>query len=117
MRELKIGEKTIRVRATALALLYYEQEFGKDLLAELAKMKSMAPKPGESIESTVARLDVMSFLKITWTMAKADKYGEKFPGFEGWLFELGEINLIDPSFMLAALEEAGAGFLGKGKGK
>jgi len=117
VRELMIGKKQIGVRATALALLYFEQEFGKDLLAELVKMKDIAPKPGESIEDTVAKLDIMSFLKITWAMNKADKYGEKFPSFEGWLFELGEIDLTDPGFILGALEEAGAGFLGKGKVK
>ena len=42
MREITISEKTIRVRATPLALLYYRQEFKTDLVGDLISMQEMA---------------------------------------------------------------------------
>jgi len=102
MRELNIGEKTIRVRATPLALLFYKQEFKTDLLGDLLKM--------EHVDTDASKLDMLAMLQIIWAMAKADSYGQQFPSFEFWLNELGEIDLADPSFLVAAMEEAAHGF-------
>ena len=52
MREITIGEKTIRVRATPLALLYYRQEFKTDLVGDLISMQEMASTPAGLIRSS-----------------------------------------------------------------
>lgn len=104
MRELKIGDKEIRVRAAPLALLYYRQAFKSDLLGDMIKLKDVMDDP--------SRLDTVTCLQIIWAMAKADAYGKSFPSFEAWLVELGSIDFSDPSFLVAALEEAADGFLG-----
>lgn len=102
MREVRIGEKTIRVRATALALLYYRQEFKSDFIGDLTKL--------QYVENDVSQFDSMVCLQITWAMAKADNYGKPFPPFETWLAELDSIDFGDGGFLLAVLEEAGEGF-------
>lgn len=121
MRELRAGDKTIRVRATPLALLFYRQQFKTDLLGDLIGMiqsigldriRNLAPGDTEAALEIFAGLDVLKFLQITWAMAKADAYGQQFPSFEQWLAELGKVDLFDPEFLLAALGEAADGFLG-----
>lgn len=105
MKETNVGDKTIRVRATPLALLYYKQEFGSDLLGDFTKMRS--------IEKNFSKSDIVFLLKMIWAMAKADAYGTFFPGFEGWLISLklpNPVELPDPTFLLVAVEEATAGF-------
>lgn len=101
--EIKIGEKEIRLRATPLALLYYKQEFGSDLLGDLIKMQDVA--------QDVSKIDTVACLQIIWAMNKADNYGKPFPSFEKWLAELESIDFTDPTFLVAAIEEAVDGFL------
>ena len=62
MREITIGEKTIRVRATPLALLFYKQEFKSDLIGDLMSMQNMANDPSQ--------FDALKFLQLIWAMAK-----------------------------------------------
>lgn len=107
MREITIGDKKVRVRATPLALLYYRQEFKRDLLGDFFKMSEAAKDP--------SKIDVVALLQVVWAMAKADSCGKQFPGFEQWLAQLDEIDLSDNDFLAAALEEAADGFLGRNK--
>ena len=101
MREITIGEKTIRVRATPLALLYYRQEFKTDLIGDLISMQEMASDPSQ--------FDSIKMLQLIWAMNKADK-PEGFPSFEGWLSNLDSINFDDGDMMTAVIEEAADGF-------
>ena len=101
MREITIGEKTIRVRATPLALLYYRQEFKTDLIGDLISMQEMASDPSQ--------FDSIKMLQLIWAMNKADK-PEGFPSFEGWLSNLDSIDFGDGDMMTAAIEEAEDGF-------
>ncbi|MFT9496607.1 hypothetical protein [Anaerosolibacter sp.] len=109
MRELNIGEQTIRVRATPLALLYYKQEFKADLLGDLVKMAD--------IEKDMSKLDTVAILQLVWAMAKADSFGTKFPSFEAWLSTLDEIDFSDKAFFSAVMEEAKNGFFRRGQQK
>jgi len=106
MRELKIGEQTVKVRATPLALLFYKQEFKTDLLGDLMKMEKLANDPSQ--------LDTLAMLQLVWAMAKADAFGTTFPNFEGWVATLESIDISDPQFIVAAMEEAADGFFRSG---
>ena len=106
MREITIGEKTIRVRATPLALLFYKQEFNADLIGDLMSMQAMATDPSQ--------FDALKFLQLIWAMNKADK-PEGFPSFEGWLSSLDSIDFDDGDMMTAVIEEAADGFFRGGK--
>ena len=35
MREIKLGDKEVKIRATPLALLFYKQEFKSDLIGAI----------------------------------------------------------------------------------
>lgn len=101
MREITIDGKEIRVRATPLALLYYKQEFGSDLLGDLVKM--------QNIEADMSRIDTVALLQLIWAMAKADK-PKGFPGFEKWLAGFESFDLADTEMFVAVMEEAANGF-------
>lgn len=108
MRELILGEKKVRVRATPLALVFYKQEFKSDLLGDLTKM--------EGIEKDLSNLDTVFMLQMAWAMAKADCYGAPFPNFVEWVSTFESLDFSDPAFLAALMEEAADGFL-RGKQK
>lgn len=106
MREIKLGEQTVRVRATALALLFYKQEFKTDLIGDLTKMQNVTDDP--------SKLDTVQVLQMIWAMAKADSLGQSFPSFVEWMASIESIDISDPTFMIGALEEAADGFFRSG---
>lgn len=108
MREIVIDGKTVRVRATPLALLYYKQEFKSDLIGDLLKMQKMEKDPSQ--------FDSLLFVQIVWAMAKADN-PKGFPGFEKWLEDLGSFDFSDEGLLLAVMEEATDGFFRRGAGR
>ena len=106
MRTVKIGNKEIGLRATPLALLYYKQEFDKDLIEDLISFQNMA----EIENGDFSGFDSVKILQICYAMNKADNFGKQFPDFEKWLSKLDSIDLADQEFMLAIIEEATDGF-------
>ena len=106
MREITIGDKTIRVRATPLALLFYKQEFKTDLIGDLISMQNMADDPSQ--------FDAIKFLQLIWAMAKADD-AKDFPSFEAWLADMDSFDFADADIMTAVIEEATDGFFRGGR--
>jgi len=106
MREITIGDKTIRVRATPLALLFYKQEFKVDLVGDLMSMQAMSTDPSQ--------FDALKFLQLIWAMAKADE-AKGFPSFEAWLSSLDSFDFADADIMTAVVEEATDGFFRGGR--
>lgn len=102
MRELSMGDKQVRVRATALALLFYKQQFKSDLIGDIVSLQAMG--------DNAANFDSVKILQMIWAMAKADTFGQQFPSFEAWLSEFDSIDFSDVSFINAALDEAKDGF-------
>ena len=110
MREIKLGDTVVAVRATPLALLYYRQAFKSDLLGSLVKMKG--------IEKDLSKLDFVTFLQMIWAMAKANlALGATFPGFEAWLATLDSLDISDPELLVAVMEEAEEGFFRGGRNR
>lgn len=107
MREIQIGDKQLRLRATPLALLFYRQGFGTDLIGDLVSMQNMASDPSQ--------FDAVKFLQLVWAMNKADN-PKDFPGFETWLSSLESFDFTDESLMAAIVEEAANGFF-RGSGR
>ena len=108
MREIIIGSKQIRVRATPLALLFYKQEFNADLIGDLMSMQNMANDPSQ--------FDALKFLQLIWAMAKADDpKNAPAPSFETWLGSLDSFDFADADVMTAVVEEATDGFFRGGK--
>jgi hypothetical protein len=107
MRDIKIGEQTVRVRATPMALLFYKQEFKSDLLGDLMKMQNVLNDPGQ--------MDMLALLQLVYAMAKAEAYGKgPFPSFQEWLGSLESVDFGDPQFLQPVMEEAMTGFFRSG---
>ncbi|MGF9909410.1 hypothetical protein [Brevibacillus porteri] len=126
MKELNIGNRKVRVRATALALLFYKQEFKSDLLGDLMKMaqgmagiQSLLRKGENDLQidhdsMDLSQLDTVMLLQLIWAMAKADQFGKPFPSFFEWVSSIGDFNLFDPTILRAVMEEATEGFFRPG---
>ena len=106
MREIIIGSKQIRVRATPLALLFYKQEFNADLIGDLMSMQNMVNDPSQ--------FDAIKFLQLIWAMAKADD-AKGFPSFEAWLSGMDSFDFADADIMTTVIEEATDGFFRGGR--
>lgn len=104
MREIKLGDKTIEIKATPLTLLYYKQEFKSDLIGDLAKL--------EKAETDPTKIDMLIILQLVWAMAKTLK-GIKFPKFEKWLGEFESIDAQDINMMNEIMQEVAEGFFSK----
>ena len=106
MRTTIIGGKKIQLRANPLALLYYKQEFDRDLLADIIKLQSL-----QSLQDgDFSGLDTVVLLQVAYAMNKAAKTSETFPGFEEWLDGFDSIGFDDPTWLMAIIEEALDGF-------
>lgn len=101
MREIQIGDKEIRVRATPLALLFYKQEFGTDLIGDLIELQKLL--------EDMTKFDSVAFLQLIWAMNKADD-SKGFPSFEKWVAELEYFDFGDAEAMVAVMDEALDGF-------
>ena len=113
MKNIKIGDKELGLKASPLALLYYKQEFETDLIADLATFENQM----QSLETgDYSNFDSMSMLQMIYAMNKANNYGESFADFETWLADFDNINFADPSFFIDLFEEAREGFFRAGAG-
>lgn len=105
MRTIKIGKKEIGLKATPLALLFYRQEFDRDLVGDLMQMQDLADDP--------SKIDTVLLLQMAWAMAKAyEGVGQKFPGFLDWLAELESVDITE--VITDITEEATDGFFRRG---
>jgi len=102
MREIMLGEKPVRVRATALTLMFYKQAFGRDLIGDLMSMIGLEEDPSK-FDSTV-------FLQMMWAMAKTAAYPQEFPTCERWLLELDAFDVTDQQMLNTVFEVAREGF-------
>jgi len=106
VKKIKIGDKELGLRASPLALFYYQTEFNKDLMSDLMSLQSMA----EINENDFSDFDSVKLLQIIYAMNRANNYGKEFPTFVAWLNGLEYMDLSDPEFILDAMDEAMDGF-------
>lgn len=123
MREVQVGDKKLRLKGSVLSLLHYQQEFGRDLLGDMAGMVAgltgfQALSGGEVDPSKLdfSRLDSVAILRLVWTLARtAAGAGGQFPSFVRWLEDNEDINIFDPDLLTAVMEEAQKIFFRGGK--
>lgn len=124
MREVQVGDKTLRLRGSALSLLYYHQEFGRDMLGDLVSMVVglagfQALANGGKIDPSkldLSKLDSVAILRLIWTLARTVAgVGTKFPSFESWLAENEDLNILDPNLLQVVFEEVQRAFFRSGK--
>lgn len=91
MRIIKIGDKEIGLKASPLALLYYKQDFKKDLIADLMSLQGLT----KFAEGDYSALNSVLLLQILYVLNKAYNFGKKFPDFTRWLAEFDSIDLME----------------------
>lgn len=91
MRIVKIGEKELGLKASPLALLYYQQDFKKDLIADLMSLQGLT----KFAEGDYSALNSVLLLQILYVLNKAYNFGKKFPDFTRWLAEFDSIDLME----------------------
>ncbi len=101
MREIKIGNKEVRVRATPLTLLIYKREFKTDMLSDLISMSDVLDDN--------SKIEGLKILQFAWAMAATDKFGKSFPSFEKWLSQFEYIDFGDEKTTFEIVEVAQEG--------
>jgi len=118
MREIHVGDKTVRLRGSNLSLLYYQQEFGRDLLGDLTGMITSvvgmdALKKGrvDPENMNIAAIDSVAILRLIWTLARtaAGPTGN-FPSFDVWLQENEELDFLNGELLQTVFAEAQRAF-------
>jgi hypothetical protein len=107
MRNVKFVDQELQMRATPLALLFYRQEFGRDLIADLSALRNWKTMASGDMSS----FDSVLLLKVGYVMNRAANPAKAliFPKFEEWLGNLN-IDFSEPEWMVALVEEAVDGF-------
>jgi hypothetical protein len=108
MREITIGDKEIRVKATPLALFYYKKEFNADIIGDLTKYI-------EAAEDS-SKMDSVALLQMAWAMQKCDEMRKNFPSFEKWLEDFDFVDYADEKWQELLVKEAEEGFFRSGGG-
>lgn len=107
MKTVKMGNKELGLRATPLALLYYRQEFDKDLIEDLVSFQNMAGME----KGDFSGFDSLKILQMCYAMNKANNFGKKqTPDFTSWLSKLDSVDFADENFILEVINEAMDGF-------
>jgi len=113
MEKVEINNKKIGLRASPMALLFYQQEFDSDLVADLAEFQ-------ESNMDRITQGDFTNFnsvklLQMVWAMNKASNYPGDFPIFEEWVNSFESFNVTNPKLITSIISEATDGFFRSGK--
>lgn len=106
MRKVTIGKKTIELRATPLALLFYRQAFNRDLIADTTNLTVMMEnlKAGD-----FKNFDSLTMLQLAYAMHMAAQ-GKITQSFPEWLNGLKNVDYSDYEWVLGVVEEAVDGF-------
>ncbi len=106
MRVVEIGKHKVELRASPLALLFYQREFDRDLLADVAQLESL----GSVTEEDLTGFDTVLMLQLAYAMNKAAKPDKITPRFEKWLDELGQGIFSDVTWLTEVAAEIADGF-------
>ena len=84
---IKLGEKEIPLKATAMNMVIYRSPFGKDFM----EVAGSIVKAGASEDYD--KIDGLGVARLIWTMAKT--YDKDFLPFEKWFEELEAFPIMD----------------------
>lgn len=88
-KTIKIGDKEILLKATAMNLLIYQEEFGEDIFRAKGSLLDAMGKDGIEFD----KIPSLTLLKMLWTMART---GDKsFPPFSDWVDSLEELPMVE----------------------
>lgn len=88
-KTIKLGDKEILLKATAMNLIIYQEAFGEDMFKAKGELLDAMGKDGIQFE----KIPSATLLKMLWTMART---GDKnFPPFKEWVESLEELPVVE----------------------
>lgn len=110
MREVNIGDNPLMIHGSPLTLLFYRQEFGTDILAEIVELEKAGKDP--------SKINTVALMQMTWAMGKTAAYGKSdWPNFMTWLGRLEWFDFTNQDVIVALVEEAGQSLFRPSKAK
>lgn len=102
---LKIDNKDVGFKTSALTVRLYRHHFGRDFIVDLDRLRNNVAKAGKSDESRLDALDLEIFENAAWTMAK--QYDPEIPDIDEWIdgFSTFSIYNILPEILKLWAEE------------
>lgn len=88
-KTIKLGDKEILLKATAMNLLIYEEQFGEDMFKAKAELLGAVGKEGIMLD----RIPSVTILKMIWTMARTGD--PEIPSFREWIASLDELPMVE----------------------
>jgi hypothetical protein len=113
MKNVTIGNKELGLRASPMALLFYQQNFNSDLIADLAKFQK--ENMDKIAKGDFSNFNSVELLQMTWAMNKAAEYPDKFPAFEEWLGSFNSFQVTNANYIIGIIKEATDGFFRSGE--
>jgi|GEM_PF-5222785 len=118
MRDVKLGDMTLRISANALLPIVFEDEFRRDLMtvvAPIVKVSNAASTTGEPVD--MSSVSIADMERVLWAEAKAAD-PHNVPSFMPWLESLDDdalSGLFDEKDPVATeiFEELKHGFLSR----
>ena len=113
MRTVTIGDKQIALRANPLALFYYRQAFGSDMMADVMHLSQQMQKLGEG---DFSGLDLVGIFQLAYAMHKAAELNKVQMSFEEWLGQFDGLGLgEEENWVVDVVQEAIDGLFRTGK--
>lgn len=105
MREVRVGNRDVRVIGSPMTLFFYKKEFNADLIGDVLSFTKFHDDIGE--------MKGLEVLQIIWALEKTANAGKVFPGFETWLSEFEYLDFGSEDMLSAVMEVAEKAFFRK----
>lgn len=127
MREIQVGETTMKLRGNTLSLYHYNNEFKRDLMGDLAQMMvaiagidALNQKEDKELDVSninLAGLDMIAILRIVWVLNRTAAGGPAtpFPSFGDWIEKNEDVDVLDSTLLAAVMEEVKRCFFRRNK--
>jgi len=113
MRTVTIGDKQIALRANPLALFYYRQAFGQDMVAAVMELQSKMQLVGQG---DFSGMDMVGIFQLAYAMHKAAEPNTVQMSFEEWLSQFDGLGLgEEDNWVVDVVQEAIDGLFRTGK--
>ena len=93
-RDIKVGSKTVKMKASAATPRLYRVEFNRDIFSDMQKMQTAVEQSDENASEIPVEM-LTTFENVAYIMAKQANEGKKFPKIDEWLDSFEMFNIYE----------------------
>lgn len=93
-RDIKVGSKTVKMKASAATPRLYRVEFNRDIFSDMQKMQTAVEQSDENASLIPVEM-LTTFENVAYIMAKQANEGKKFPKIDEWLDSFEMFNIYE----------------------